>query len=117
MYGGTEFHNATSPSQGPVYTEYALPGTLFACTCQIPSHPTPFGSSHTAFPNKKAARANAAQEAMQHIISQGLTHSDGSLKTKKKAKVGTAIAINVEDNASVGLKIMTSSQKVNGRSH
>lgn len=98
-----------------MYTEYALPGTFFACTCQIPSHPTPFGSSQIAFPNKKAARTNAAQEAMQYIIAQGLTDSNGSLKTKKKTKMGTSVKI--EDNGSGGLKSMTSSQKVNGRSY
>ena len=115
MSGETEFHNATSPLKGPVYTEYALPGASFACTCHIPSHPTPFGSSHIGFPNKKTARTNAAQEAMQHIIAQGLTESDGSLKTKKKTKTSTSV--KVEGNGSGGLKSITSSQKVNGRPH
>ena len=111
----TEFHDATSPSQGPVYNEYILPGPLFACTCHIPSHPTPFGSSHVAFPNKKAARTNAAQEAMKHIIAQGLANSDGSLKAKKKAKISTAV--KVEDNGIGQVKSTTSGQKVNGKSH
>ena len=98
-----------------MYNEYALPGTSFACTCQIPSHPTPFGSSQIAFPNKKAARINAAQEAMQYIIAQGLTNPDGSLKNKKKTKLGTTVKI--EDDGSAALKSMTSAQKVSGKSH
>lgn len=51
--------------------------------------------------------------AMQHIIAQGLTEPDGSLKTKKKAKLGTAV--KVESNGSGVRKGVTFSQKVNGR--
>ena len=98
-----------------MYNEYALSGTSFACTVHIPSHTTPFGGSHIAFPNKKAARSNAAQEAMQYIIGQGLTDSYGNVKTKKKTKSGTAVT--VDDNGSGGLKSATTAQKVNGRSY
>ena len=56
---------------------------------------------------------NAARNAIQHLISQGLTDSDGSLKTKKKAKLGTAV--KVESNGSGVRKSTTFSQKVNGR--
>ena len=108
-----EYHNASSPTRGAIYTEYALPGNSFACTCQIPSHPTPFGGSEIPFSTKKAARVNAARSAMQHLISQDLTEPDGSLKTKKKAKLGTAV--RVESNGSGVRKSTTFSQKVNGR--
>ena len=66
------------------------------------------------FTNKKAARTNAAREAMQYIIAQGLTNPDGSLKNnKKKAKLGTAIKVEGTDSGSK--KSTTYSQKVNGR--
>ena len=110
----TEYHNAITPSEGPAYTEYILPGPTFACICEIPGTPTIFGSKDNGFTNKKAARTNAAREAMQHIIAQGLTNSDGSLKSnKKKAKFGTAIKVQGTD--SVAKKSTTYAQKVNGR--
>lgn len=108
-----EYHNASSPTKGPVYTEYVLAGNSFACICQIPSHPTHFGDREIAFPSKKAARVNAAREAMQHIIAQGLTEPDGSLKSKKKVKLGTAV--KVEGNGSGAKKSTSYSQKVNGK--
>ena len=109
-----EYHNAVTPSEGPAYTEYILPGPNFACTCMIPGTPTPFGSKDFGFTNKKAARTNAAREAMQHIIAQGLTNSDGSLKNnKKKAKHGTAIKVVGTDSGAK--KSTTYSQRVNGR--
>lgn len=108
----TEYHSAVSPSQGPVYTEYILPGPTFACTCVIPSTVSSFGSQEIAFRSKKAARLNAAREAMQHLIAQGLTDSDGSLRGKKKAKLGTAIRIEANDLGA--RKNITYSQKVNG---
>ena len=110
-----EYHNAVSPSQGPVYTEYILPGPTFACTCAIPGTATSFGSKEIAFQSKKAARINAAREAMQHLIAQGVRESDGSLKIKKKAKLGTAIKIEANDLGAS--KNTTYSQRVNGMPH
>lgn len=49
---------------------------------------------------------------MQHLIAQGLTEPDGSLKNKKKAKLGTGV--KVESNGSGVRKSATFSQKVNG---
>lgn len=57
----------------PIYNEQTLVDSSFACTCTIPARPSsPFGSLLTTFPNKKAARTNAAREAMQFLISQDL---------------------------------------------
>ncbi|KAI4144177.1 MAG: hypothetical protein L6R39_004293, partial [Caloplaca ligustica] len=79
-----EYHNATDPTTGAVYTEYAL-GLQFAATCTIPSSPgTTFGSDAVPFPSKKAARANAAKEAVQHLISIGELNPDGSVKARRK---------------------------------
>lgn len=106
-----EIHNATDPTTGPVYTEYAL-GLSFACTCTIPSHPSPFGSPTLAFSSKKAARANSAREAVLHLKSAGLTNPDGSAKTRKKVTLGTAVRIEGK-----GMEIQkgtTFAQKVNG---
>ncbi|KAL8662262.1 MAG: hypothetical protein Q9202_004867 [Teloschistes flavicans] len=97
--GLSQYHNALDPthtSPGPTYTEYAL-GLHFACTCtlhatdptdaQIPS-PASFGSPTIPFTTKKAARNNAAKEAVRHLISTGGLNDDGSVKTRKKgAKV------------------------------
>ncbi|KAL9604260.1 MAG: hypothetical protein Q9219_000658 [cf. Caloplaca sp. 3 TL-2023] len=97
-----EYHNATDPthsSSGPIYTEYAL-GLQFACTCTIPSCPSDtFGSSTVAFPNKKAARTNAAKEAIKHLVSIGEVNPDGSPKVRKKVKVGAGgPTVRVEAN-------------------
>lgn len=105
-----EYHNSVSPTQGPIYQEYAVGGS-FACTCVIPGHPTPFGGTSTVFPNKKAARVNAAREAMEFLITAGLTEPDGSLKTKKKAKLGAAVRIE-KDRLGVK-KDTTFAQRVN----
>ncbi|KAL8939565.1 MAG: hypothetical protein Q9216_003296, partial [Gyalolechia sp. 2 TL-2023] len=111
-----EYYNAIDPthaSAGPVYTEYGL-DLNFACTCTIPSSPSqPFGSSTAPFPNKKAARANAAKEAVQHLISTGELNSDGSAKARKKVKVGSggptvkveASGVEVKKNASYAARV------------
>ena len=88
-----EYQNAIDPTLGPAYVEYAL-GLSFACTVRIPSHSSTFGSSNTPFPNKKAARSNAAREAVQYLVSEGLTNPDGTPKAKnKKIKLGQAVRI------------------------
>ncbi|KAI4146778.1 MAG: hypothetical protein LQ341_001993, partial [Variospora aurantia] len=86
-----EYHNATDPIHalpGPVYTEYAL-GLHFACTCTIPSSESPYGSTTTPFPSKKAARVNAAKEAVQYLISIAELHPNGSPKVRRKNKSGS----------------------------
>lgn len=119
---------------GPAYTEYAL-GLNFACTCQIPSSlpntlsqtpssppTTPsqssqttrtFGSATNPFPNKKAARANAAMEAVQYLIEQGLVNEDGSVKAKKKGK-GAGKAVRLMGKGLEVERDSTFAQRVNG---
>lgn len=66
-------YHAASTSGGPIYKEQTLLGSSFSCICTIPARPsTPFGSLSTPFLSKKAARTNAAREAMQFLISQDL---------------------------------------------
>ncbi|KAL9010365.1 MAG: hypothetical protein Q9173_004689, partial [Seirophora scorigena] len=86
-----EYHNATDPIHafpGPIYTEYAL-GHHFACTCTIPSSQSIYGSSTVAFPSKKAARINAAKEAVQYLISIAELNPSGSPKGRRKIKSGS----------------------------
>ena len=56
---------------------------------------------------------NAAREAMEFLITAGLTEPDGSLKTKKKAKLGTAVRTE-KDRLGVK-KDTTFAQRVNGK--
>ena len=107
-----EYCNATSPTQGPTYTDYGV-GSHFACTCTIPGNTTVFGGTSNAFPSKKAARVNAAKEALQSLIAAGLVEADGSLKAKKRAKIGTAVKI--EDKGIGVTKNTTYAQRVNGK--
>lgn len=107
-----EYHNAISPTQGPMYQDYAV-GSFFACTCVIPGYPTPFGGDTVTFPNKKSARRNAAREAMQFLITAGLTEPDGSLKAKKK-KAKLSSAVKIEKDVFAVQKATTYSQRVNG---
>lgn len=66
-----DYHTASMSR--PIYNEQTLVNSSFACTCTIPARPSsPFGSLLTPFPNKKAARTNAAREAMQFLISKDL---------------------------------------------
>lgn len=68
-------------------------GSSFACTCTIPGHDgVEFGSKTTGFASKKAARTEAAKEAVQFLIAQGLTNPDGTVKKKvtTPSKVGNA---------------------------
>jgi len=106
-----EYYNATSPNQGPMYTDFGV-GKLFACTCVVPGDSTAYGGTANAFPSKKAARTNAAREAMQTLITAGLVEQDGSLKAKKKVKLGTAVKI---EEKGLGVKKNTTyAQRVNG---
>ena len=109
---GSEYHNANNTNLGPVYEDYAL-GTAYAATCTIPSLPhLPFGSKNEAFSSKKAARAGAAKAAVQYLIEGGELNEDGSTKSRKKVKLGTAVRIQGR-----GLEVnraTTYTQKVNG---
>lgn len=98
--------------QGPIYTDYGV-GQSFACTCVIPDNSTEFGGKTTTFSSKKAARFNAAREAVQYLIEAGLVESDGSLKVaKKKVKLGTAVKV---EKQGLGVKKNTTyAQRVNG---
>ena len=108
----TEYHNVRSQPEKPVYNDYVV-GSLFACECSVPGRTRPYGGKENGFPNKKAARSNAAKEAVEHLIAQGLLNNDGTLKAKKKMQAGAAVkvegkALNVEKSA-------TYSQKVTGK--
>ena len=101
-----EFYNKSLSSDvgGPVYTEYSI-GSCFACTCTIPARSEPFGSVFCSFPNKKAARASAAMEAVNFLIEQGLANSEGKdvrVGKKSKEKLG---AIQVSDVSSFAQKV------------
>lgn len=113
-------------SAGPIFTEYSV-GTLFACTCLISLHPTPFGSESVVFTSKKAARMNAAREAMEFLISFGYATSDGKLgpnlkpeksstpAVSKRSKTGTKSGVSVDAIALVLNNIDAPfTQKVNG---
>ena len=104
-----EYHNVASPTVGPVYSDYAI-GGLFACECSIPGWEYPFGSKENGFTTKKAARSNAAKEAVEYLISECLLNADGTIKTRKKLKVGAAVRVqgktlNVERSASYSQRI------------
>ncbi len=108
-----EYQNAIDPTLGPAYTEYAI-GPAFACTVQIPSHSQSFGSVNNPFSSKKAARSNAAREAIQFLISEGLINADGAPKARnKKVKLGTAVRIE-----ETGMEVKTGTtyaQRINGQ--
>ena len=108
-----EYHNLSNPNLGPIYHDYAL-GSAYACTCTMPSLvDRPFGSTTDAFPSKKAARTNAAKEAVEYLIDKGELNHDGSTKARKKIKMGAAIRLKGR-----GLEVKkdtTYAQKVNGR--
>lgn len=78
---------------GANFVEYGL-GSAFACTCTIPGHNgVEFGSKTTGYTSKKAARNEAAKQAVQFLIAKGLTNPDGTVK-KKVTTPGKAV--NVE---------------------
>ncbi|KAI9682178.1 MAG: hypothetical protein M1817_000232 [Caeruleum heppii] len=85
------YSTASSTSAGPIYTEFAL-GSLAACVCLI-TCPSPdgaqdttqiFGGRSVPFPNKKAAKRNAAKEAYTWLVEQGVVDGDGEGLTKKE---------------------------------
>ena len=107
-----EYHQFVNPHQGPVYDDYSI-GLSFGSTCTIPSRPDePFGSPSEPFSSKKAARANAARLAVEHLIESGELNPNGSpAKARKKTKLGAAVRIQGK-----GLEVKrgsTYTQKVN----
>ena len=106
-----EYHNIASPTEQPVYSDFAI-GLLFACECIIPGRDQPFGGKENGFSTKKAARTNAAREAVEFLISAGLLNEDGSIKSRKKAKPGSTVKF--ESNALRVEKSATYSQRVSG---
>lgn len=110
----TAFHDGSIDDiSGPLYMEYAI-GSGFACTCTIPSYPDAFGSTSEIFPSKKAARVNAARAALNYLIDQGLVNPNGSVKSRKKTKLGTAVRVQGQQLEVKG--DATYAQKVNGES-
>ena len=109
-----EYHMAPGSETGgvgPNFIEFAL-GSCFACTCTIPGHDAEFGSSTTPFPAKKAARNEAAKQAVQFLIAQGLTNPDGTVKIRKKGSPGQVVKA---DGKALGVNMdATYAQKVNG---
>ena len=75
------------------------------------------------FSSKKAARVNAAKQAVEHLISEGELNPDGSTKGRKKTTVGAPVGAAVGAAARMegkGLKLKVSrsssyAQKVNGK--
>ena len=107
-----EYHQSINPQQGPIYEDYSV-GLSFSSTCTIPSRPDePFGSPSETFSSKKAARANAARVAVEHLIEIGELNPNGSpTKARKKTKLGASVRIQGK-----GLEVKTGStyaQKVN----
>ncbi|KAF2206087.1 hypothetical protein GQ43DRAFT_436507 [Delitschia confertaspora ATCC 74209] len=97
-----EYQNALSAPK-PIYTEFIL-GTKFCCELSLPTttsspsspptstSPLTFGSQTVLFTSKKAARQNAAKEAVQYLKAQGLwpeENGDGTIKKRRK-KVETS---------------------------
>ncbi|KAI9705998.1 MAG: hypothetical protein M1836_005404 [Candelina mexicana] len=98
----------------PSFTDYAV-GQHFACEATITKRPDePFGSRENAFPTKKAAKANAAKEAVLWLRQDGHLSADGPSKKKRKI----AGAILAESPAAVGRiankETISNAQKVNG---
>ncbi len=76
-----------------------------------------FGSKTEPFPNKKTARANAAKQAVQFLIAEGLTNPDGTSKARKKGTPGNpGKTIKVEGKALEVKMDASYAQKVNGMS-
>lgn len=103
-----EFYITEYPPASPIYTEYAL-GLNYACECLVSKRPdAPFGSRSTPFPNKKAARANAAREALLWLQENGYakltTGPDGTMvvsnngngKKRKGKSGGMGIVAEIE---------------------
>ena len=107
-----EYHQSIDPHKGSVYEDYSV-GLSFGATCTIPSRAAqPFGSPSVPYPSKKAARANAARLAVEHLIETGELNPNGSpAKLRKKAKLGAAVRLQGQ-----GLEVKKAStytQKVN----
>ncbi|MCJ1246974.1 hypothetical protein MMC30_004185 [Trapelia coarctata] len=103
-----EFYAGDPSGDGPKYYEFTDNMTNFSYEVTLPPHQTPFGDRNTLFKNKKAAKSHAAREAVQSLIQQGYLDADGSVKKKKKAKLGLAVTVErgeEEGEKSWGMKV------------
>lgn len=110
-----EYANATGSPQ-PIYQEFAV-GIQFACELEISQGPDePFGSKRKAFGSKKAARSNAAKEAIEWLRANNYMDDNGPPK-RKKAKNPTMI-LNSDEASSSGKAEgeMSYAQQVTGTS-
>lgn len=113
----SEFYaNATSPADSPSFTEYTDNMTNFAYELNIPHHGTPFGGRNTLFKTKKLAKNHAAKEAVQFLIQEGHVDPDGSVKKKKKAKLGLGVTAAGKEKDEMEEGAKTWGMKVNGTS-
>jgi len=112
-----EFYAAEPTPTGPIYTDFAI-GThpLYACECTIDKQApadAPFGGRTLPFPNKKAAKANAAREAVLWLKGNGYMSAEGN--KKRKGKVG-GMAIVAEVVGAGSGKEVSWAARVNGLS-
>ncbi|KAI9771174.1 MAG: hypothetical protein M1840_002525 [Geoglossum simile] len=83
----------------PTYTEFAV-GNLFACEVVIDQcSSSPFGGRYSTFSNKKAAKTNAAREAVQWLTENNSMGPQGPARKKRKSgavmpESGTTVEIN-----------------------
>jgi hypothetical protein len=91
-------------------------GNHFACELQIDKRSAaPFGGRLVMFPNKKAAKVNAAREAVEWLIANNYMGHDGP-PAKKKRKNGSSVTAVIGSDATVEIKRDASfAQKVNGK--
>ncbi|KAH0543007.1 hypothetical protein FGG08_002615 [Glutinoglossum americanum] len=79
-------------------------GTQFACELKIDQRPSaPFGGRHVTFLNKKAAKANAAHEALEWLIENGYMGREGP-PSKRKRKGGSSGTAAIGPGATVEIK-------------
>lgn len=110
-----EYSNATT-TPAPLYQDYSV-GKQFACEVTLKERSSkPFGGQDKLFMSKKAAKANAAREAVIWLREQGHMGEHGP--PKKKAKInGAAIALRMSDGSAEGdgnAKDKSFAQQVNG---
>jgi hypothetical protein len=93
-------------------------GNLFACEVVIDKHaPALFGSRYSTFPTKKAAKANAAREAVQWLMANNFMGPQGPLAKKKRKSGSSGLgAVMPESGTTVEIKRVASfTQKVTGK--
>ncbi|KAI9777543.1 MAG: hypothetical protein M1839_008837 [Geoglossum umbratile] len=87
----------------PTYTDFAV-GNLFACELVIDKRVSaPFGGRYTKFPSKRAAKTNAAREAVEWLTANNFMGPQGP-PTKKKRKGGSISQVAPESGMIVEIK-------------